>query len=71
MVKTIVVRNQTWQRMKKLLESGEAGSFDQLIRNMMDKALGVPESMFGIDRLQRKIHLTLKEHAEITRDTHC
>ena len=69
MAKTVAVREDTWERMKKLLESGEAESFDQLIRKMMDRSLGVPKTMFGVDR-QRSIRLTLKEHEDITGDTH-
>ncbi len=69
MAKTVAVKEDTWERMKKLLELGEAESFDQLIRRMMDRKLGVPDSMFGIDR-QRRIRLTRKEHEDITGDSH-
>ncbi len=69
MAKTVAVKEDTWERMKKLLESGEADSFDQLIRKMMDARLGVPGSMFGVDR-QRRIRLTMEEHEDITRDSH-
>ena len=69
LAKTVAVKEDTWERMKKMLESGEADSFDQLIRKMMDRRLGVPKTMFGVDR-QRGIHLTRKEHEVITRDTH-
>ena len=69
MAKTVAVKEDTWERMKKLLESGEAESFDQLIRRMMDRKLGVPDSLFGVDR-QRRIRLTRKEHEDMTKDSH-
>jgi predicted CopG family antitoxin len=69
LAKTVAVKDETWRRMKKMLERGEAESFDQLIRKMLDRMLGVPESMFGIDR-RSNIRLTLKEHEYITRDKH-
>ncbi|HYY91379.1 MAG TPA: hypothetical protein VE955_05265 [Candidatus Dormibacteraeota bacterium] len=69
MAKTLAVREDTWERMKKMLDSGEAKTFDELIKKMMDRSLHVPESMFGVDRKQ-KIRLTLREHEEMTRDVH-
>jgi predicted CopG family antitoxin len=69
MAKTLAVREDTWERMKKLLEAGDAKSFDELIRRLMDQNLRVPVSMFGIDR-QRKIRLTQREHEELARDAH-
>jgi predicted CopG family antitoxin len=67
--KTVAVREETWEKMKKLLESEDAKSFDELIRKLMDKSLRVPNSMFGVDR-DRKVRLTLREHEEFTRDAH-
>jgi hypothetical protein len=55
--------------MKKLLEAGDAKSFDELIRKLIDQSLRVPRSMFGVDR-NRKVQLTLREHEEISRDAH-
>ena len=69
MAKTVAVREETWERMKKLLEAGDAKSFDELIRKLIDQSLRVPKSMFGVDR-NRKVQLTLREHEEITRDAH-
>ncbi len=69
MAKTVAVREETWERMKKLLEAGDAKSFDELIRKLIDQSLRVPESMFGVDR-HRKVPLTLREHEEFTRDAH-
>ena len=69
MAKTVAVREETWERMKKLLEAGDAKSFDELIRKLIDRSLRVPRSMFGVDR-KRKIQLTPREHEEITRDAH-
>jgi predicted CopG family antitoxin len=69
MAKTVAVREDTWETMKKLLEAGDAKSFDELIRRLMDQSLRVPASMFGVDR-QRKVKLTLQEHEELTRDAH-
>jgi predicted CopG family antitoxin len=67
--KTVAVREETWEKMKKLLEAEDAKSFDELIRKLMDKSLRVPNSMFGVDR-DRKVRLTLREHEEFTRDAH-
>ena len=69
MAKTVAVREETWERMKKLLDAGDAKSFDELIRKLIDQSLRVPGSMFGVDR-HRKVHLTLREHEEFTRDAH-
>jgi predicted CopG family antitoxin len=69
MAKTVAVREETWERMKKLLQTEDAKSFDELIRKLMDKSLRVPNSMFGVDR-DRKVKLTLREHEEFTRDAH-
>jgi predicted CopG family antitoxin len=69
MTKTVAVREETWERMKKLLEAGDAKSFDELIRKLIDHSLQVPRSMFGVDR-NRKVQLTVREHEEITRDAH-
>jgi len=69
MAKTVAVREETWERMKKLLEAGDAKSFDELIRKLIDQSLRVPGSMFGVDK-HRKVPLTLREHEEFTRDAH-
>ncbi len=69
MAKTVAVREETWERMKKLLEAGDAKSFDELIRKLIDQSLRVPRSMFGVDK-NRKVQFTLREHEEITRDAH-
>jgi predicted CopG family antitoxin len=69
MAKTVAVREETWERMKKLLEAGDAKSFDELIRKLIDQSLRVPVSMFGVDG-QRKVTLTLREHEEFVRDAH-
>ncbi len=67
--KTVAVREETWERMKKLLEAGDAKTFDELIRKLIDQSLQVPVSMFGVDR-HRKVQLTQREHEELTRDAH-
>ena len=69
MAKTVAVKEETWERMKKLLETGDARSFDELIRKLIDQSLRVPRSMFGVDK-NRKVRLTLREHEEITKDAH-
>ncbi len=69
MAKTVAVREETWERMKKLLEMGDAKTFDELIRSLMDQSFQVPRSMFGVDR-GRRVRLTRREHEEITRDAH-
>ena len=69
MAKTVAVNEDTWERMRKLLDSGEAKTFDELIRRLMDQSLRLPESMFGVDR-KRGVRLTKKEHEEITKDVH-
>ena len=67
--KTVAVNVETWERMRKLLDSGEARTFDELIRRLMDQSLRLPESMFGVDR-KLGIRVTKKEHEEITEDVH-
>ncbi len=69
MAKTVAVSEDTWKRMRKLLDSSEARTFDELIRRLMDQNLRIPESMFGVDR-KRGIRLTKKEHEEVTKDVH-
>ena len=69
MAKTVAVKEETWERMKKLLESQGVKSFDELIGKLMDQSLRVPESMFGVDR-HRRVQLSLQEHEEFTRDAH-
>jgi predicted CopG family antitoxin len=69
LAKTVAVREETWEMMKKLLDAGDAKSFDELIKKLIDQSLRVPKSMFGVDK-KRTVHLTLKEHEEITRDAH-
>ena len=69
MAKTVAVREETWERMKKLLAAGDAKSFDELIKKLMDQKLRVPRSMFGVDK-HRKVQLTVSEHEEITKDAH-
>jgi predicted CopG family antitoxin len=69
MAKTVAVREETWEKMKKLMETGDAKTFDELIRKLIDQSLHVPRTMFGVDK-NRKIQLTLREHEEITRDAH-
>jgi hypothetical protein len=41
----------------------KAGSLDQTITSLIEKASRVPKSMFGVD-MERKIALTRKEHEE-------
>ena len=67
--KTVAVNVETWERMRKLLDSGEARTLDELIRRLMDQSLRLPESMFGVDR-KLGIRVTKKEHEEITEDVH-
>src|SRR2546425_12947977 len=69
MAKTVAVREETWERMKKLLEAGDAKSFDELIRKLIDQSLRVPRSMFGVDR-NKKAQPTLRQHEETARDAH-
>jgi predicted CopG family antitoxin len=69
MAKTVAVREETWEKMKRLLEAEDAKTFDELIRKLMEKNLRVPSSLFGVDK-NRKVKLTLREHEEFTRDAH-
>ncbi len=59
MTKTIRVGKETWEKMRKLLDAGDAKRFDELIRKLIDQSLQVPRSMFGVDK-HRKVQLTLK-----------
>ena len=60
---------ETWEWMRKLLDSGEARTFDELIRRLMDQSPRLPESIVGVDR-KLGIRVTKKEHEEITEDAH-
>jgi predicted CopG family antitoxin len=69
MTKTVAVREETWEKMKKMLKAEDAKSFDELIGKLIDKSQRVSSSIFGVDR-NRNVRLTLREHEEFTRDAH-
>lgn len=53
MTKTVRVRKEIWEKLKKLLESGEAKRFDEWIRKMIDQSVQVPRSMLGTTDTER------------------
>ena len=47
MATTITVREITRKKLKKLKERRGAKSFDQILSEMADRELGIPDSLFG------------------------
>ena len=47
MVTTVSVSDETHRKMKKVKEKERFRSFDELLENMMDKELDLPDSLMG------------------------
>jgi predicted CopG family antitoxin len=50
MATTIEVKRETWRLLERLKRELGAKSFDEALREVLRERLGVPGSMFGIDR---------------------
>jgi hypothetical protein len=63
---TIAVKESTRERLKKIMKEEGTKSLDQTINDLIERAGGVPKSMFGADR-KRGIGLSRQEHEEFQR----
>ena len=67
-MKTIAVKEPTWEKLKNVMKEENLPNFDLLIDTLIKKFEDVPKSMFGIDKGSKPY--TLKEHEEFQRDFH-
>ncbi len=47
---TIQVKKETLEKLKRLKESRNILSYDELINLLINEAINLPQSMFGIDK---------------------
>lgn len=47
---TIQIKQNTLEKLKKLKELRNLSSYDELINRLIEEALDIPKSMFGIDK---------------------
>ncbi len=66
MTTTIAVRESTREKLKRLMKEEGTKSLDQTINSLIEKAEGIPKSMFGVER-KTNIHLSMSEHEEFQR----
>jgi hypothetical protein len=64
---TIQIKKITLDKLKKLKESMNLSSYDDLINELITKAQNLPDSMFGIDegklkKFSREDRLDLREY---------
>jgi len=62
-MKSIVVRENTYRLLEKLKKQVDAKSFNELLRKLAFKELGLEEDMFGIDKNRLK-EFTAKDRME-------
>jgi hypothetical protein len=63
---TVAVKESTLQRLKTIMREEKEASLDQTINLLIQRAEGMPKSMFGVDK-SSDIHLTEEEHGEFQR----
>jgi hypothetical protein len=63
---TIAVKESTRERLKKIMKEEGTKTLDQTINALIERAGGVPKSMFGADR-KRGVRLSRQEHEEFQR----
>lgn len=63
---TIAVKESTREKLKKIMKEEGTKSLDQTINALIERAGGVPKSMFGADR-KRGVGLSRREHEEFQR----
>ncbi|MDA4137486.1 MAG: hypothetical protein OK449_10900 [Thaumarchaeota archaeon] len=63
---TIAVKESTREKLKKIMKQEGTKSLDQTINTLIERAAGVPQSMFGADR-KRGVGLSRQEHEEFQR----
>lgn len=69
MIKTVAVKEPTWEKLKRLMNEERAETFDELINKLIEKSEETPRSMFAVDR-KRKINLTQEEHERFSEEVH-
>jgi len=47
---TIQIKQNTLERLKKLKELRDFNSYDELINTLIEEAMDIPKTMFGIDK---------------------
>ena len=67
-MKTIALKEPTWERLKRTMQEEKAENFNELIERLLKKAENVPKTMFGVDKDSKSY--TLREHEEFQRDYH-
>ena len=67
--KTIAVTEAVWERLKEIMKREHAGSMNQVVEKLVEKAARVPPSRFGAHK-RLKVTLTQKEHEDITAEMH-
>ena len=67
--KTIAVTEAVWERLKEIMKREHAGSMNQVVAKLVEKATRVPPSKFGAHK-RLKVRLTQEEHEDITADVH-
>ena len=63
---TVAVKESTLEKLKMIMREEKEASLDQTINLLIERAEGVPKSMFGVDR-SSAIRLTEEEHDEFQR----
>jgi len=66
MTTTIAVKESTRDKLRRIMKEEGARSLDQAINSLMEKAEGMPKSMFGADK-SKAIRLSRREHEEFQR----
>lgn len=66
MTTTIAVKESTRDRLRRIMKEEGAGSLDEAINSLMEKAERMPKSMFGVDK-HGNIRLSKREHEEFQR----
>jgi predicted CopG family antitoxin len=66
-MKTIALNERTFQILKDLKKKEEAGSFDEIVLNLVVKERRMPKSLFGSLR-GRSRSFTVRERREIGKD---
>jgi N-acetylglucosamine-6-phosphate deacetylase len=63
---TVAVSTLTLDKLKRAMKQEGVGTLDATINSLLQKASGVPQTMFGVDKGKGSV-LTAKEHAEFQR----
>ncbi len=66
MTTTIVVKETTVDKLKRIMKARGVKNLDKTINSLIESAEGVPSNMFGIDK-RKHIRHTSREHEEFQR----